>query len=353
MSSDRAGSPRASDKGARRQRVSPAVGVARCGCSGRTIIHGGRQGRTILNCGRAGRTIFHCVLIALALVAAIAQSGCVTYGCDGVASFGNLGPAVNSPYDDYAPALPDTATLVLTSNRIIPGRGGLHEHGRADRPTYLYSSMRLTASWDEARPHPVVLGIDDTEGGTISFAPAGSPFATVAYISACFVPGTIGGCDLYAVTAGDRPAIVNLGREINSPAWDGQPFVTADGTRLYFASEREGGLGRSDIWYSERQPSGAWGPPRNAGPAVNTADDEVSPFVDPATHRLLFASVVEGRGRDLFVVEEEGERRFALPAPYNSEYDEFTPYLAGGRLYLASNRPGGCGGYDLYGFTAP
>jgi hypothetical protein len=292
-------------------------------------------------------------LALLAIAAALAHSGCVTYGCNGVASFGNLGPAVNSPFDDYAPALPDTAMLVLTSNRIVPGRGGLHEHGRADRPTFLYSSMRLTASWDLARPHTVLLGADETEGGTIAFAPSGSPFATVAYMSSCFAADAIGGCDLYAVTAGDRPAVVNLGRDVNSPRWDGQPFVTDDGRRLYFASEREGGLGGSDIWFSERQSSGAWGPPRNAGPVVNSAEDELSPFVEARTNRLFFSAKVEGRGRELCVVEEGGERRFTLPAPYNSEYDEFTPFIAGGRLYLASNRPGGCGGYDLYGFVAP
>jgi hypothetical protein len=299
----------------------------------------------------AGAARYACSLLAAAVI--IGAAGCVTYRCDSVASFGNLGPAVNSPYDDYAPALPDTATLVLTSNRIVPGRGGLHEHGRVDRPTYLYSSMRLTASWDEARPHAIILGAPETEGGTVAFAPPGSPYGTVAYISACFGSESIGGCDLYAVTGGESQAVVNLGREINSTAWDGQPFVTADGRRLYFASEREGGLGRSDIWYSERQSSGAWGAPVNAGPVVNTAEDEMSPFVDPLTHRLFFAGVVDGRGRDIFVVEEGADRRYPLPAPFNSEADDFTPFLSEGRFYLASNRSGGCGGYDLYGFQAP
>jgi hypothetical protein len=300
----------------------------------------------------AGAARFATGLLAVVIVAA-AGGGCVTYRCDGVAAFGNLGPAVNSPYDEYAPALPDTATLVLTSNRIVPGRGGLHEHGRLDRPTYLYSSMRLTASWDEARPHAVLLGERETEGGTIAFAPSGSLYGTVAYISSCFAEGSIGGCDLYAVTVGETQGIVNLGPDVNSTAWDGQPFVTANGRRLYFASERAGGLGGIDIWYSERQASGAWGTAMNAGPVVNSPLDEMSPYVDPATNRLFFSAAVEGRGRDLFVVEEGAERRFALPAPYNSESDDFTPFLSGGRFYLASNRPGGCGGYDLYAFQAP
>jgi hypothetical protein len=243
--------------------------------------------------------------------------------------------------------------LIITSNRVVPGRGGLHELGRRDRPTYLFSSMRLTASWDQALPYALLLGARETEGGTIAFAPPGSPFATVAYLSECFADGSTGGCDLYAVTAGDRPAIVNLGPDVNSDTWESQPYVTSDGKRLYFASERAGGFGKSDIWYSERQPNGAWGAPINAGPVINTAEDEVSPFVDPATSRLYFASVIPGRGRELFVVDDGGGQRFVLPAPFNSEADDFTPFIAGGRLYLASNRAGGCGGFDVYGFTAP
>ncbi|MBC8144769.1 MAG: PD40 domain-containing protein, partial [bacterium] len=197
------------------------------------------------------------------------------------------------------------------------------------------------------------LGTRDTEAGTIAFAPSGSPFATVAYISECFVEGSIGGCDLYAVTAGDRPSIINLGRDVNSELWESQPYVTADGNRLFFASERNGGFGKSDIWYSERQSSGAWGAAHNAGPIVNTSEDELSPFMDPATNRLYFASVIPGRGREIFVLEEGAGQRFILPAPFNSESDDFTPFLAGGRMYLASNRAGGCGGYDVYGFPAP
>lgn len=289
---------------------------------------------------------------ALALLLVAMLAGCGPTRCLEVAAFGNLGPLVNSPYDDYAPALPDTATLVFTSNRIEPGEGGLQQFYQSIRPTRLFFTMRLDENWDESQQYRLLFNSDGiaAEAATISFAPPGSPFNTVAYVSGCRRPDTVGGCDLFAVVERQTSSLVNLGREINSTGWDGHPFVTRDGTRLYFASDRPGGEGGSDIWYADRLATGAWGTPRNAGTAVNTPGDEFSPFLDSATGRLYFASATPDAGLDIFVIDRDGRERRRLPRPYNSEDDDFTPYIIDGMLYLASNRGGGCGGYDLYGF---
>jgi len=277
-------------------------------------------------------------------------TGCGPTRCLTTSAFGDLGPEINSPYDDYAPALSDSAMLVFTSNRIEPGEGGLQQFYHATRPTRLFFSMRLGAAWDTAQTYQLFVEGSASQGATISFAPSGSPFNTIAYVSACDRGDTIGGCDIYALVERQSVSLVNLGREINSGAWDGQPFVTSDGARLYFASDRSGGMGGADIWIADRLPTGAWGAPRNAGPAVNTAGDEFSPFVEKGTGRLLFASSTSTSGIDIFALDPGASSRHALPPPYNSEADDFTPFILEGMLYLASNRPGGCGGYDLYGF---
>jgi hypothetical protein len=268
-----------------------------------------------------------------------------------VAAFGNLGPEINSPYDDYAPVLQDTATIVFTSNRVEPGKGGLQEQYRAIRPAHLFLSMRLTDSWDLAQRYRLLLGDDGSEAATITFAPAGAPFNITAYIGACSRGHSIGGCDIYALSEGTTASIVDLGSEVNSTAWDGQPFITPDGKRLYFASDRSGGMGGSDIWIAERTSGGTWAPPYNAGPAVNTAGDEYSPFFDAAHGRLYFAASTPSNGLDIFTLDSGATGRQVLPSPFNSASDDFTPFLMNGMLYLASNRPGGCGGYDLYGFA--
>jgi hypothetical protein len=293
-----------------------------------------------------------CIVIAVALLLATGIPGCAPGRCTSIETFGNLGPAINTPYDEYAPAMSDTAMLIFTSNRIESGRGGIRDQYSLVRPTRLYFSMRLESQWDAAQLYHLLVGQKEEEAATIALAPAGSPFKTIAYVGACARTNSTGGCDIYAVTDGENGGFVNLGTTINSSGWDGQPYVTPDGEHLYFASDRPGGFGGTDIWISDRLPSGAWDAPRNAGPAVNTAGDELSPFYDVAHARLYFAAQTPA-GFDIFTLDSNHTERTALSRPYNSEADDFTPFVIGNMLYLASNRPGGCGGYDLYAFPLP
>jgi Tol biopolymer transport system component len=89
----------------------------------------------------------------------------------------------------------------------------------------------------------------------------------------------------------------------NGPYLDGCPFISRDGKTFYMASNRPGGLGGIDIWVSMRDSTdGAWGAPVNVGEPVNSPANDFCPTIS----------------RD-------------------------------GRLfYFVSNRPGGCGGDDIY-----
>lgn len=289
-------------------------------------------------------------LFFLSIPLVLAVSGCGSSRCTSVSAFGNLGPEINSPFDDYAPVLQDTGTIIFTSNRDLPGTGGLRQQLSDLRPAHLFSSMRLSERWDEAFPYQLAPGSDGYEEATLAWSPPGDPFGITAYFCGCDRPAGIGGCDLYAVTEGESGAVINLGPIINSAVWDSQPFVTADGQQLWFSSNRPGGFGGYDLYVAERQPGGTWGEPKNAGPAVNSPKNELSPFVHPATGTLYFAAETTERGLDIFQQKKGAPKREALDAPYNSEADDFTPYVAGGKLYLASNRGGGCDGYDLYAF---
>ncbi|MBS1912347.1 MAG: PD40 domain-containing protein [Bacteroidetes bacterium] len=288
-----------------------------------------------------------------AVLLAIAAAGCMNPGHSTVQAFGNLGSAINSPYDDFAPVLSDSATLLFTSNRVESGEATLRSLNRANRPARIYFSMRLADQWDAAQPYRLLFDAPQAESATIASAPAGSPFNIVAYVSACDRPDTLGRCDIYGIVQRESTVMVNLGKDVNSASWEGYPFVTPDGRYLYFASDRPGGHGGSDIWVSELQATGIWGPPRNLGPPVNTAGDEISPFLDPATGTLYFAASAGGNGFDLFTFERNAAERRRLPAPYNSDADDISPFVSGNTLYLSSSRPGGRGGLDLYGFQLP
>lgn len=85
--------------------------------------------------------------------------------------------------------------------------------------------------------------------------------------------------------------IQNAGASINGEkCWDSQPSITPDGQFLYFASNRPGGMGGTDIWRCRRLPNGDWSRAENLGSAVNTPRNEKCPFIHADGHTLYFAS---------------------------------------------------------------
>ncbi len=104
------------------------------------------------------------------------------------------------------------------------------------------------------------------------------------------------------------------------------PYLSPDGTRLYFASDKPGGYGGSDLYYSEWR-NGYWDDPVNLGPEVNTTGNESYPFINTAGE-LFFSS--DGHqtigGKDIFVTMEKAAGwhiPVRLAEPVNSASDDF------------------------------
>ena len=87
-----------------------------------------------------------------------------------------------------------------------------------------------------------------------------------------------------------------------------QPFCSADGKVLFFASDMEGGSGGFDIWYANIQADGTTGDPINAG-QINTKEDEQAPFYHSSSGNLVFSSNgMQGMGGfDLFTAKQNGD----------------------------------------------
>lgn len=77
--------------------------------------------------------------------------------------------------------------------------------------------------------------------------------------------------------------------ELNSPAGDYGPVLSADGRSLFLYSDRPGGQGGYDLFVSRRTADG-WSEPVNLGPTVNTPAHEYDPAISPDGTRLFFAS---------------------------------------------------------------
>lgn len=153
--------------------------------------------------------------------------------------------------------------------------------------------------------------------------------------TSCLGREGFGSCDLFqSEKVGDawsRPQ--NLGPNVNTADWESQPSLSADGRTLYFVSDRKGGYGRRDIWISHLNEYGQWTKAVNAGKEVNTALDEISPFIHANNRTLYFASngLPGYGGYDIFYLVKNvsggWSRPVNLDAPINDHQDQFSLYI--------------------------
>ena len=138
----------------------------------------------------------------------------------------------------------------------------------------------------------------------------------------------------------------------NGDALDGCPFVSRDGKRLYMASNRLGGLGGIDIWVASRDSvDDPWGAPENVGAPVNSASNDFCPTIGRDGHLFYFVSNRPGGcgGDDIYTTRlrpHGWDPVSNLGCDVNSAANEASPMplperASGPVLYFSSTRPGG------------
>ena len=142
------------------------------------------------------------------------------------------------------------------------------------------------------------------------------------------------GCDLYESrkTGNIWSVPYSLGAAINSPSWDAQPSLSADGRELYFVSDRKGGQGGYDIWYSQLEEAG-WTKAENLGLPINTPFDEISPYIHVNNRTLYIVSngFLGFGGYDIYMSDRK-EGNWATPInlgkPLNDYQDQYSFIVA-------------------------
>ncbi|MEK6781388.1 MAG: OmpA family protein [Bacteroidota bacterium] len=195
----------------------------------------------------------------------------------------NMGEGINSAKEDYGPTIGNVDNLLLfTSKR--------NKNKDSYEPAYdedIFYSIRLDGSWQYSEEFKKINTSYNEGSACLSLD------GKYLLFSRCNAPGTLGNCDIYSAelksdsTWGD---LKNLGPSINSSGWDSHPSLTHKGDTLYFASNRVGGFGLSDIYYSLKDNQGNWQKALNAGPIINTRNSEVSPFLHHKFNVLYFSS---------------------------------------------------------------
>ncbi|GLU53647.1 OmpA family protein [Dyadobacter frigoris] len=230
----------------------------------------------------------------------------------------SLGDTVNFLNSQFFPVMTaDDETLIFT---------GLTEN----RDENIYVTHRIPGGWDV--PEEISKAINTTNNeGTCSISADGRTLV----LTACNRPDSYGGCDLYIShkQGNDWSAPQNVGESINSRNWESQPSLSADGRTLYFASDRRGGQGRSDIWYSVLKEKGQWSDPKNLGPIINTPEDENAPFIHANGRTLFYASngLTGMGGFDIFL-SQKADTTWTTPQnigyPINTQADQVGLFIS-------------------------
>jgi len=137
---------------------------------------------------------------------------------------------------------------------------------------------------------------------------------------------------------------------------NGHPALSEDETKLFFASDKSGGKGGSDIYYVDIN-NGSYGKPKNLGSVVNTDKNERFPFVNSEGALFFSSDGHPGLGLlDVFGTVSGKDNNIVsiinLGTPVNSSKDDFSFFMSEDGLsgYFASNRHGGVGSDDIYAY---
>jgi hypothetical protein len=138
---------------------------------------------------------------------------------------------------------------------------------------------------------------------------------------------------------------------------DADPFVTADGSRLYFISNRPvPGKAKPDmdVWFVEKT-AGGWGEPKNLGPPVNSEGNEWYPTLTSDGTIYFGSDRAGGKGRtDLYRARLDGGAYAGaenLGENINTQFNEFEPLVSPDErflIFMGGGRADSLGGFDLY-----
>ena len=266
-------------------------------------------------------------------------------------SITNLGAQVNSVFDDYAPVITKDNSLMIFTTRRKEGNMSPDVYDDNEPFEDVFFSTMDGDTWGQAK----------NIGEPINNEFHNSNLALSADGNTLFMYTDENNGDILISEKGDNGTWsepVSIGPNINSAGYkETSVCLSPDGQILYFSSDRPGGLGGSDIYYSTKDKKGKWRKGKNLGSIINTPFDDDGPFVDFAGHYMYFSS--KGHkgmgGYDIFQseydsLEEVWKEPKNLGFPINTPDDDIY-YVATNdnkTSYYATVRDGGFGLSDIY-----
>jgi hypothetical protein len=253
----------------------------------------------------------------------------------------NLGDSINDRFSDFNPVVSADESVIVFNKAT-------------QYQVELNFSKKVNGKW--SAPVNIIsdlgLGFDDK-----NFATSISTDGRELYI---YRPGADYDGNIY-VTKRDKndkwSNLIKLNDNINTKYWESHATISHNGKKLYFTSNRKGSYGGSlDIYVSERDSTGDWGPAKNLGPVINTRYNEESPFLGKDDKTLFFSSAGHFNigGYDIFYSSLLDNGSWSVPLnvgyPLNTTDDDlfFYPVNDGYQAYYSIEDTGTLGLQDIY-----
>lgn len=281
---------------------------------------------------------------AIQEVAACDYAALLTAHPDNSITIIHLDSTVNSKVSEYAPFEVDS---VLYFSSLRNGT----DKDKKNNINYnkIYTAKQESIKWQKAKELDTLFNREGVHNANTAF----NGDNTKVYITRCNQKNALDFmCEIYFsdFKNGHWESLQKLPSEINAVGYTNtQPAVgfLGDEEVLFFASDRPGGEGKMDIWYSKINKDGSYGKPVNAGKKVNSIDDEITPFYCKPCQELFFSSTWHKGlgGFDIFKSkyknQEFGEPE-NLGVPINSSYNDiyFSINSTRTEAFLSSNRSG-------------
>jgi len=271
----------------------------------------------------------------------------------------NLGQNINSIYSEYFPTMTVDGKFILFTRR-------LGEEGNHQQEDFYVSIKGKDKKWVAAQNMGKSINTPLNEGAATISADGKTIIFTACEKNGVYGYGRngYGSCDLFFTRKNGKQwsKPVNLGPPINTGNWESQPSLSSDGETLYFVrGVRRGTRRESDILVTHLDKEGYWTSPTKLPPTINTEESEESVLIHPDNRTLYFSSrgKIGMGGLDIFMSKKDTNNEWGeainLGYPINTHKDENSLLVSpDGQLgYFASNREGGFGGLDIYGFLMP
>lgn len=263
----------------------------------------------------------------------------------------NLGSMINTEYPEYSPIINADESVIIFTSRRNTTTGGSRDPRDGKFFEDIYIAYRAgkkewTLPINPGKPLNSV-----QHDATVGLSPDGQTL---------FVYRGDNGGDIFVskLKGNQWTKPERLNKNINTKYHESSASLSPDGRKLYFVSDRPGGFGGRDIYVSELDSKGDWGPARNLGPIINTHNDEEGIFAHPDGRTIYFSSKGHNTmgGYDIFFSVFENNK-WSTPTnigyPINTAGDDvfFSISASGRHGYYSSSRMGGFGEQDIYVIT--